>query len=75
MPTIARFLTILVLIAAVVFAAMFYLGNFVEPRTREMTVRIPASRLDPVPIIRPTPEPPPPEAVAADTDAAEPPAQ
>ena len=57
MPTIARFVTTLAVIAALVAAAMFYLANFVTPRNREMSVRIPASALEPVPIIRPTPPP------------------
>ena len=65
MPTIVRFLTTLVVLAALVGAAMFYLANFVTPRDREMSARIPASDLDPVPIVRPPPpapvEPPPDE--------------
>lgn len=65
MPTIVRFLTTLVVLAALVGAAMFYLANFVTPRDREMSSRIPASDLDPVPIVRPPPpapvEPPPDE--------------
>ncbi|MCB1486256.1 MAG: hypothetical protein KDJ88_02235 [Bauldia sp.] len=60
MPTIARFVTTLAVIAALVGAAMFYLANFVTPRNREMSVRIPASELEPVPIIRPAPPPPEP---------------
>jgi hypothetical protein len=46
---------------------VFYLGNFVEPNTREMTIRIPSSRLSPRPIA-PMPGPSAP-AVAADPDA------
>ena len=65
MPTIIRFLTTLLLLAMLIVAAMVYLGNFVEPHQREMSVRIPASRLEPVPIIRPMPEPAP-DAAAAD---------
>ncbi|MCP4382737.1 MAG: hypothetical protein GY798_15185 [Hyphomicrobiales bacterium] len=57
MPTIVRFLTTLLLLALLIVAAMVYLGNFIEPHQREMSVRIPASRLEPVPIIRPVPEP------------------
>ncbi len=58
MPTIVRFVSTLAVIAVLVGAAMFYLANFVTPRNREMSVRIPASELDPVPIIKPTPPPP-----------------
>ena len=49
MPTIARFLSILVVLAILVGAAMYYLGNFVTPQQRPMTVRIPATELEPVP--------------------------
>lgn len=69
MPTIVRFLTVLVILAGLFAVAVFYLGNFVEPNTREMSVRIPSSRLSPRPIA-PMPEPSPPApAVAADPDA------
>lgn len=68
MPTIVRFLTTLMVLAALVVAAMFYLGNFVTPAPREMSERIPASRLDPVPIIRPQPAPEPEESAGADAD-------
>ncbi|MCB1497482.1 MAG: hypothetical protein KDJ86_17005 [Bauldia sp.] len=66
MPTIARFVTTLAVIAALVAAAMFYLANFVTPRNREMSVRIPSSELEPVPIIKPAP---PPEPEPAEEDA------
>jgi hypothetical protein len=46
MPTLFRFLAVVLLLAAVGGAAMLYLATFVEPNTREMTVRIPADRLD-----------------------------
>ena len=59
MPTLVRFFIVLCVIAAAVFAAMVYLGNFVEPNTREMTVRIPSDRLEPTVIA------PPPAASAA----------
>jgi len=75
MPTIARFVTTLAVIAALGGAAMFYLANFVTPRNREMSVRIPASELEPVPIIKPAPppqpEPEPAEENASDAAAAE----
>jgi hypothetical protein len=53
MPTLVRFFIVLVVLAGLVGAAMVYLANFVQPNTREMTVRIPASRLEPTPIVRP----------------------
>lgn len=50
MPTIMRFLGFLVLIAALAGAAIYFLGNFVTPNLRPMTVRVPPSRLDPKPV-------------------------
>lgn len=67
MPTIVRFLTVLVILAGLVGVAVFALGNFVEPNTRQMTIRIPPGRLMPRPIA-PAPAPSPP-AVAGDPDA------
>jgi len=58
MPTLVRFLVVLVVLAALGLAGTFYLANFVEPRIREMTVKVPADRLQPK-------EVPPPPAVAA----------
>jgi hypothetical protein len=48
MPTLIRFLIVLAVLAALAGAGMFYLANYVGPRTREMTVPIPAERLQPV---------------------------
>jgi hypothetical protein len=45
MPTLVRFLVVLIVLAAIGIAGMFYLANFVEPHTREMTVKVPADRL------------------------------
>jgi hypothetical protein len=59
MPTVFRFLVSLLIIVAVFAAIVIYLGNFVEPNTREMTIRLPPSRLDPKPVATPTPTPPP----------------
>jgi hypothetical protein len=67
MPTIIRFVTTLIVLAVLFGAAVFALGNFVEPRIREMTIRIPPSRLEPRPVARPAPAPSPP-ATAAGTD-------
>jgi hypothetical protein len=65
MPTILRFVTTLIVLAALFGAAVFALGNFVSPRLREMTIRIPPSRLEPRPAPRP-PAPLPPPAAAGD---------
>ena len=45
MPTLVRFLVTICMLAALVFAAMFALANFVTPRQSEMTVDIPLDRL------------------------------
>jgi hypothetical protein len=47
MPTLFRFLVTLAVIAGVIYGAMYALVMLVEPRTGEMTVRIPAERLNP----------------------------
>jgi len=68
MPTLVRFLVVLIVRAAIGLAGMFYLANFVEPHTREMTVKVPADRLKPKEVV------PPVAAVPAATDAAAAPA-
>lgn len=47
MPTLFRFLTTIAILAAIVYGAMFALVTFVEPNKGEMTVRIPAEKLNP----------------------------
>ena len=47
MPSLVRFLIALVVLAGLGVAAMYVLANFVEPRPREMTIRVPQERLDP----------------------------
>lgn len=47
MPTLFRFLTTIAILVGIVYGAMFALVTFVEPRTGEMTVRIPAEKLNP----------------------------
>lgn len=66
MPTIIRFVMTLVVLAAIFGAVVFYLGNFIEPRMREMTIRIPPSRLVPKPV-KPMPTSSPPAAAAEDS--------
>jgi hypothetical protein len=46
MPSLLRFLFVLLVLAAVASATVVYLADFVHPRTREMTIRIPPARLD-----------------------------
>ncbi len=49
MPTLFRFLVIIGVIVGLVYGAMFALANFVEPKKGEMTVRVPAEKLNPKP--------------------------
>jgi hypothetical protein len=45
MPSLFRFLLVLIVLGAIGAAAMVYLGTFVHPNTREMQIRVPADRL------------------------------
>jgi SNF family Na+-dependent transporter len=47
MPTLFRFLIIIAAIASVVYGSMAALAYLVEPRERDVTVRIPSERLNP----------------------------
>lgn len=47
MPSLIRFLIGLVVLAVIAVGAMFALANLVEPKPREMTIRVPQERLDP----------------------------
>lgn len=47
MPSLLRFLFVLAVLTAIASAAVVYLADFVHPRTREMTIRIPPARLNP----------------------------
>ena len=47
MPTLLRFLTMIAIIVGLVYGAMYALVLFVEPNKGEMTVRIPAEKLNP----------------------------
>ena len=46
MPTLFRFLLTLGILAALAYGAMFALVAWVEPRQGEMSVRIPAERIN-----------------------------
>jgi len=63
MPTLMRFLTVVILLACIGGAGMVYLAYFVTPKARELTVRIPAEKLVPEQVTPPPAAPaPPPEA-------------
>jgi uncharacterized membrane protein len=47
MPSLIRFLVICGVLAAMVYGGMFALATFVEPGSREMTVKIPAKKINP----------------------------
>lgn len=49
MPTLFRFLFILGVIAGIIYGSMLALVFLVEPRERDVTVRIPSERLNPAP--------------------------
>jgi hypothetical protein len=44
-PTLFRFLFVVLVLAGLGYAAIWALATFVEPQPREMTVTIPANRL------------------------------
>lgn len=47
MPTLFRFIFVLAAIAAIIYGSMVSLVALVQPREREVTVRIPSERLNP----------------------------
>lgn len=47
MPTLFRFLFFCATIAVFVYGIMWALVTFVEPREREVTVRVPTERINP----------------------------
>ena len=44
MPSLFRFLTIVAVLAGLVYGAIFALANFVNPKPREMTVGVPPDK-------------------------------
>ena len=44
MPSLFRFLMVVAVIGGMVYGVIFALANFVTPKSREMTVTIPADR-------------------------------
>lgn len=47
MPTLFRFVTILLVLAALGFSGMLALAYLVEPEPRDMSVQVPPARLQP----------------------------
>lgn len=47
MPTLFRFLVVIAILVGIVYGAMFALVTFVRPNTGEISVRVPAERLNP----------------------------
>lgn len=47
MPTLMRFLVVILILAGLAYGAMFALATFVQPRQGEMTERIPAEKFNP----------------------------
>jgi hypothetical protein len=47
MPTLFRFMVICAVIAGVIYGGMWALAIFVEPKQRDITIRIPSERLNP----------------------------
>lgn len=44
MPSLFRFLTVVAVIAGIVYGVIFALANFVTPKPREMIVNIPPDK-------------------------------
>ena len=44
MPSLFRFLTAVGIIAGVIYGVIFALANFVSPKSRDLTVTIPADK-------------------------------
>jgi hypothetical protein len=44
MPSLFRFLTVVGVIGGIVYGAIFALANFVNPKSREMTITVPADK-------------------------------
>ncbi len=49
MPTLTRLIITLAVLAGLVYAGMVTLVTFVQPTQTEMTIRIPAEKLNPKP--------------------------
>lgn len=49
MPTLFRFIVVCAVISGTIYGAMWALAIFVEPKPRDITIRIPPERLNPPP--------------------------
>lgn len=49
MPTLTRLIIILLVLAGLLYAGMIALVTFVHPTQTEMTIRVPAEKLNPKP--------------------------
>ncbi|SEL87635.1 hypothetical protein [Xaviernesmea oryzae] len=49
MPTLFRFLIIMATLAGMIYAGMVALAVFVQPVERDVTIRLPAERVNPAP--------------------------
>lgn len=45
MPSLFRFLTVVAIVAGVIYGGIYALANFVNPKPREMTITIPQDKL------------------------------
>jgi hypothetical protein len=45
MPSLIRLLTVLALLAALVYAGVWSLANLLDPQPRDMTITVPLERL------------------------------
>ena len=66
MVSLVRFVIVLAILAGIGYGAMFALVAFVEPNTREMTVRVPSGDIAPRPAPMPRIAPPPAPAASVD---------
>lgn len=57
MPTLFRFVTVIAILVAIVYGALFSLATFVSPRKTQMYEPVPFERIDPNPVATPSPEP------------------
>lgn len=44
MPSLLRFVTVIAILAGLVYGAIFALATFVEPKSRDITVTVPQDR-------------------------------
>ena len=44
MPSLVRFLTVIAIVATVIYVGVYALAHFVEPKPREITVSIPPDK-------------------------------